>query len=100
MILIKYFRWANTLKSQLVSPKDKDSKSKKTNCIYGISCCEPSCSAKYIGESCRTLEERLNTQNPTSSGWLQSLLLLSRFRTIKKCDEIKYVYLIPSSNDT
>ncbi len=38
-----------------------------------------------------------NTQNPTSSDWLQhvqSLLLLSRFRTIKKCDEIKYVYLM------
>ncbi len=31
------------------------------------------------------------TQNPTSSGWLQSLLLLSRFCTIKKRDEIKYV---------
>ncbi len=42
----------------------------------------------------------LYTQNPTSSGWLQSLLLLSRFHTLKKCDEIKYVYLIPSSNDT
>ncbi len=39
------------------------------------------------------------TQNPTSSGWLQSLWLLSRFRTIKKCNEIKYVCLIPSSND-
>ena len=40
------------------------------------------------------------TQNPISSAWLQSLLLLSRFCTIKKRDEIKYVYLIPSSNDT
>ena len=35
-----------------------------------------------------------HTQNPTSSAWLQSLLLLGRFRTIKKRDEIKYVYLI------
>ncbi len=39
-------------------------------------------------------------QNPTSSGWLQSLLLLRRFCTFKKCDEIKYVYSIPSSNNT
>ena len=38
------------------------------------------------------------TQNPTSSGWLQSLLILRRFCTIKKRDEIKYVWLIPSSN--
>ena len=34
------------------------------------------------------------TQNPTSLDWLQSLLLLSRFGTIKKHDEIKYLYLI------
>ncbi len=39
------------------------------------------------------------TQNPTSSGWLQSLLILRRFCTIKKRDEIKYVWLIPSSNN-
>ena len=25
-----------------------------------------------------------STQNPTSSGWLQSILFLSRFRTLKK----------------
>ncbi len=34
-----------------------------------------------------------STQNPTSSGWLQSILFLSRFHTLKKRDEIKYVYL-------
>ena len=33
-------------------------------------------------------------------GLLQSLLLLSRFRTLKKCDGIKYVYLISPSYDT
>ncbi len=36
------------------------------------------------------------TQNPPFSGWLQSLLLLRRFCNLKKRDEIKYVYSIPS----
>ncbi len=46
------------------------------------------------------IDNEINTQNPTSSGWLQSILFLSRFRTLEKHDEIKYVYLIPSSNNT
>ena len=41
-----------------------------------------------------------NTQNQTSSGRLQSILFVRRFRTWKKRDETKYVYLIPSSNNT
>ncbi len=45
-------------------------------------------------------ESFFHSQNPTSSGWLQSILLLSRFHTLKKHDETKYVYLIPSSNVT
>ena len=40
------------------------------------------------------------TQNPTSSSWLQSLLLLNRFCTIKKREKIKYICLISSSNNT
>ena len=54
----------------------------------------------YCWPQARELCTCHEVKNWASSGWLQSLLFLSRFRTIKKCDEIKYVYLIPSSNDT
>ncbi len=40
-----------------------------------------------------------NSLSHTESN-LFGLLLLSRFHTIKKRDEIKYIYLIQSSNDT
>ncbi len=65
-----YFKGVNTLKSQLVSPKDKDPKEKKANCIYGISCGEVACSAKYIGESGRTLEERIKDHTSQASSAL------------------------------
>ncbi len=53
-----YFKGGCTLKSQLVSPKDKDPKEKKSNCVYMISCGDTNCGEKYIGETGRTLEER------------------------------------------
>ena len=65
-----YFRGANTLKSQLVKPKDKDPKERKVNCIYSVSCGEPSCSAKYIGESGRTLDEHIKGHGSHASSAL------------------------------
>ncbi len=62
-----YFTGANMLKSQRVSPKDKDPKLKKSNCVYQISCTTPECNAKYIGETGRTLEERLKDHVAISS---------------------------------
>ncbi len=51
---------------------------------------------KRFGHCCRPVFDY--TQNPTSSGWLQSLLLLSRFCTIKKRNQTKssrFVWYLP-----
>ncbi len=54
-----YFKGSNTLRNILVSPKDKDPKGSKQDVIYHIPCSYPSCNACYIGETGRTLVERL-----------------------------------------
>ena len=69
----------------------------------------------FVGQSKRTVELQTETYLSDRSSLVsqvpqkgftahkiqpQSLLLLSRFRTLKKRDGIKYVYFIPSSNDT
>ena len=53
-----FFKAGCTLRNMLVSPKDKDSKSKTQGIIYNIKCGENTCPMHYIGETGRTLEER------------------------------------------
>ncbi len=53
-----FFKAGCTLRNLLVSPKDKDPKSKKQGIIYNIQCGESTCPMHYIGETGRTLEER------------------------------------------
>ncbi len=51
-----YFKGAQTLKGQLVKPKDKDPQEKVQDVVYFIPC--GSCNASYIGETGRSVEER------------------------------------------
>lgn len=48
-----YHKPFNTLRSQLVNPKDKPDKLKKCGIIYCVKC--DVCDAEYIGETARTL---------------------------------------------
>ncbi len=51
-----YFKGAQTLRGQLVKPKDKDPTIKMQDVVYFISC--GSCDLSYIGETGRSVEER------------------------------------------
>ena len=53
-----YFRGGNTIKSLLMTPKDKDHISKKSGIIYRFKCNRVDCDDEYIGESSRTFGER------------------------------------------
>ena len=53
-----YFRGGNTIKSLLMTPKDKDHISKKSGIIYRFKCNRVDCDYEYIGESSRTFRER------------------------------------------
>ena len=53
-----YFKGGNTIKSLLMTPKDKDHISKKSGIIYRFKCNRVYCDDEYIGESSRTFGER------------------------------------------
>ena len=54
-----HFRGTNTLRTTLVNPKDKDHKTKQTEVIYHYQCPHIQCSSSYIGESGRSLGDRV-----------------------------------------
>ena len=47
----------NTIRSMLVSPKDKPKKCDRSCVVYGIKCSD--CSSQYVGETERPLRKRL-----------------------------------------
>ena len=49
----------NTLRTALGNPKDKDPKANQTGVIYQYQCPHINCSSSYIGESGRSLGERI-----------------------------------------
>ena len=53
-----YFKGGNTIKSLLMTPKDKDHITKKSGIIYRFKCNRVDCDDEYIGESSRTFGER------------------------------------------
>ena len=53
-----HFKGGATIKDLLVSPKDKDSITKKSSVIYWFKCDKTDCEEEYIGESSRTFGER------------------------------------------
>ena len=54
-----HFKGTNTLRTQLVNPKDKDPKIQKSGIIYHYKCLHINCPDDYIGESGRALGERV-----------------------------------------
>ena len=55
-----YFKGTNTLRTQLVTPKDKDPKLQKSGIIYHYKCPHINCTEAYIGETGRALGDRVN----------------------------------------
>ena len=53
-----HFKGGQTLKTILVSPKDKYNITNKSSVIYSYACREIDCDEEYIGESGRTFGER------------------------------------------
>ena len=54
-----HFKGTNTLRTMLGSPKDKDPKNNQTGIIYCYKCPQINCPSTYIGESGRSLGERV-----------------------------------------
>ena len=54
-----HFKGSNTLRTALGNPKDKDPKANQTGIIYHYQCPHINCSSSYIGESGRTLGDRI-----------------------------------------
>ena len=54
-----HFKGSNTLGTALGNPKDKDPKSNQTGIIYHYQCPHINCTSTYIGESGRTLGDRI-----------------------------------------
>ena len=54
-----HFRGTNTLRTALGNPKDKDPKSNQTGINYKYQCPHIQCTSSYIGESGRSLGERV-----------------------------------------
>ena len=54
-----HFKGTNTLKTALGNPKDKDPQTNQTGIIYHYQCPHLNCSSVYIGESGRSLGERV-----------------------------------------
>ena len=55
-----YFKGTNTLRTQLVTPKDKEPKLQKSGIIYHYKCPDINCTEAYIGETGRALGNRVN----------------------------------------
>ena len=55
----KVFKGTNTLRTQLVNPKDKDPKTHKSGIIYHNKCPHINCPEAYIGESGSAMGERV-----------------------------------------
>ena len=54
-----HFKGTNALRTALGNPKDKDPKANQTGVIYQYQCPHINCSSSYIGESGRSLGERV-----------------------------------------
>ena len=54
-----HFKGTNTLRTALGNPKDKDPKNNQTGIIYHYQCPHINCPSAYIGESGRSLGERV-----------------------------------------
>ena len=54
-----HFKGTNTLRTLLCNPKDKDPKNSQTGIIYHYKCPHINCHSAYIGESGRSLGERV-----------------------------------------
>ena len=54
-----HFKGTNTLRTALGNPKDKDPKANQTGVIYKYQCPHINCPSSYIGESGRSLGERV-----------------------------------------
>ena len=62
-----YFKGGTTLKNLLVSPKDKDTITKKSSVLYWFNCDRIDCEEEYIGEPSRTFGERYKEHLKASS---------------------------------
>ena len=62
----------NTLRQQLVHPKDTQEKECKSGVVYGINCEEEDCAEYYVGETEQPLKKRMYQHRRASNGGITS----------------------------
>ena len=100
-----HFKGTNTLRTLLGNPKDKDPKNNQTGIIYHYKCPQINCPSAYIGESGRSLDERVKehfkapspstyTTPPQDTQWKQNSSTLSTKRSTHQSRTIKEAMFI------
>ena len=80
-----FFKGTNTTKSLLMHPKDPIQDAHKTDIIYHWKCPANNCTAEYIGETNRSLKERVSyNRNQTSKSPVPSETTISLQNTQKQ----------------
>ena len=61
-----HFKGNTTIKQLLMKPKDQDPKDKKSGVIYSYQCTNIACNEEYIGETARTLGDKMQGTSKAS----------------------------------
>ena len=85
------FKGQNTIKSMLMHHKDKINPSLKKDVVYQWSCTDPACKSSYIGETCRSLGERVkkHSKEGTNSAIYQHCI--TKGHPLPKVDQFKVI---------
>ena len=85
------FKGHSTIKSMLMHPKDKINPSLKKDIVYQWSCTDPGCKSSYIGETCRSLGERVkeHSKEGTNSAIYQHCI--TKGHPLPKVDQFKVI---------
>ena len=67
-----FFKGTSTIKSLLMHPKDPIPDAQKTDIIYHWKCPANNCTAEYIGETNRSLKERVSDHRNQTTGAIRN----------------------------
>ena len=85
------FKGQNTIKSMLMHPKDKINPSLKKDAVYQWSCTDPACKSSYIGETCRSLRERVKEHSKEGTNSAMYQHCITKGRPLPKVDQFKVI---------
>ena len=88
------FKPGNTLRQQLVHPKDKTPRHKQQNIVYGFKCVDKDCEEAYIGETKQPMHKRMYQHRRPSSTGLNDSAIYSHLKTSNHSFEDKDITIL------